>query len=97
LDTLEVERLFDAESHAVYVPSGYLGFVRQGILLAQRFNANSLQVDGEPIKVVSDDDSSTVARAVPDNGNAFTGQSGQFGRRPAGRLFEPARRSDTEA
>jgi hypothetical protein len=38
LDTREVEWLFDAESHAVYVPSGYLVFVRQGILLAQRFN-----------------------------------------------------------
>jgi len=44
-------RLFDADSSAVYHPSGYLLFVKQGTLFAQRFDAGHLTVSGNPVPV----------------------------------------------
>jgi serine/threonine protein kinase len=35
------------ESNAIYAPPGYLLFVRQGTLVAQRFDANKLQLTGD--------------------------------------------------
>ena len=43
--------MFDANTNAIYVPAGYLLFVREEILLAQRFDVSTLQLAGEPIVV----------------------------------------------
>jgi Tol biopolymer transport system component len=43
--------LFDADSQAIYSPAGYLLFVRQSVLLAQRFDLSTLRLSGEPIAV----------------------------------------------
>ena len=46
----EPQRLFDADTGAVYV-SGHLLFVRDGVLLAQPFDVDRLTIHGEPFKV----------------------------------------------
>src|SRR5262249_19844581 len=51
LDSPQVQKLFDAVSQAVYVPAGYLLFVRQEILLAQRFDLATFRLTGEPITI----------------------------------------------
>jgi eukaryotic-like serine/threonine-protein kinase len=53
LSSPEVQRLFDADSSAAYVPSGYILFARQNSLLAQRFDLNSRHVQGDPIPVAA--------------------------------------------
>ena len=40
------------DSNAVYSLPGYLLFVRQGILMAQRFDANQLRLDGDAVPLV---------------------------------------------
>ena len=44
-------RLLSADSGAVYHPAGYLLFVRDRTLLAQPFDATTLDVRGEPVRV----------------------------------------------
>jgi serine/threonine protein kinase/Tol biopolymer transport system component len=51
LDGTEAKRLLDADAAAVYTPSGYLLFARQGELLAQSFDATRLALEGEPFRV----------------------------------------------
>ena len=48
LDSGLTKRLLFADSRVEYVPPGYLLFVRQGILLAQDFDAKKLELIGEP-------------------------------------------------
>jgi len=47
-------RLLDADSAAIYSPTGYVLFVRQGTLLAQRFDAAQRIVVGSPFPVGDD-------------------------------------------
>ena len=49
LDGGEPTRVLPAETAAAYAPSGYLLLVRQGVLLAQRFDATHATLAGEPI------------------------------------------------
>jgi dipeptidyl aminopeptidase/acylaminoacyl peptidase len=52
LDTLEdTQRLCDADVAAEYVSSGYLLFVRQGALFAQKFDPARLKLSGDPFPV----------------------------------------------
>src|SRR5262249_30980362 len=51
LDSPQVQKLFDSVSQAVYVPAGYLLFVRLGTLLAQRFDLSTARLTGEPIAI----------------------------------------------
>jgi serine/threonine protein kinase len=51
LGSKEIRRLLPDFSRVVYVPPGYLLFVRSGDLVAQRFDANRLQLEGEPAPV----------------------------------------------
>ncbi len=60
LGDLSSRRLFDADSPAVYAASGHLLFNRGGTLLAQRFDADRLEVLGEPFAVAP----GLTARAV---------------------------------
>jgi tRNA A-37 threonylcarbamoyl transferase component Bud32/dipeptidyl aminopeptidase/acylaminoacyl peptidase len=54
LDSDLKTRLITAESKAVYAPSGFLLFHRQGTLFAQAFDATRLSLRGEPVRVVED-------------------------------------------
>jgi len=52
LNSTMQQKIFDSEGAAVYAPAGYLLFVRQGTLFAQRFDASRLALTGEPRPVV---------------------------------------------
>jgi Tol biopolymer transport system component len=52
LDSKDTRRLLGTEFNAAYAPPGYLLFVRDGILMAQRFDTKDLQMTGEPYPVV---------------------------------------------
>ena len=51
LDGSETRRLLDADFPAVYAPQDHLLFVRQGTLLAQRFDGTRLALVGTPFPV----------------------------------------------
>jgi Tol biopolymer transport system component len=44
--------LFDGGSDARYVPTGYLVYLRDGALMAVRFNPDRLEISGSPVSVV---------------------------------------------
>src|SRR5204862_1177049 len=47
-------RLLNEDSMAVYAPPGFLLFVREGVLLAQRFDVTRMVLVGEPIRLADD-------------------------------------------
>jgi eukaryotic-like serine/threonine-protein kinase len=49
LDSPKVERLFESASNALYAPPGYLFFARQGVLMAQAFDAGALRFTGPAV------------------------------------------------
>jgi len=51
LDSKEATRLLSADSQALYVPQGYLLFVRRQTLFAQRFDPDRLTLSGEPMAI----------------------------------------------
>ena len=51
METIVKAISFDAESNAMYAPPGYLLFTRESTLLAQRFNAERLELSGEAVPV----------------------------------------------
>jgi Tol biopolymer transport system component len=51
LDSPEVVRVLAADSQAVYAPPGFLVFVRGTTLVAQRFDARRLRLEGEPMAI----------------------------------------------
>jgi len=53
LDTQEAKRLAPADLSMAYAPPGYLLFVREGILLAQPFDAGGLEFTGEAYPVAA--------------------------------------------
>jgi len=52
LDRGAPKLIMQNESNAVYSPPGYLLFVRQGILMAQRFDARQWRLDGDAVPLV---------------------------------------------
>jgi Tol biopolymer transport system component len=51
LDSTETKFLLQTDSGAVYTTPGYLLFLRRGTLTAQAFNADRLELSGEPFPV----------------------------------------------
>jgi len=51
LDSADAAPLLQADSQALYASPGYVLFVRQATLLAQRFDADRLRVTGEPVRI----------------------------------------------
>ena len=49
LDSPDRKLILDVNSNAIYVPSGYLVFVRDRTLMAQRFNAKRVETEGDPV------------------------------------------------
>jgi serine/threonine protein kinase/Tol biopolymer transport system component len=52
IDGSTSKRLLEADAAAIYSPAGFLLFVRQGALLAQKFDTESLQLAGSPFPLV---------------------------------------------
>jgi Tol biopolymer transport system component len=53
LEGSESRRLLEADTAATYVPSGHLVFGRQGSLFAQAFDAERLELRGDPFRVAA--------------------------------------------
>jgi Tol biopolymer transport system component/tRNA A-37 threonylcarbamoyl transferase component Bud32 len=51
LDSLEEKRVRPAREKAIYAPPGYLLFLDEGRLLAQKFDTDSLEVSGDVIPI----------------------------------------------
>lgn len=51
LDSSERKLLLNTDSSAVYAPPGFLLFLRERTLMAQSFDASSLQLSGEPFPI----------------------------------------------
>ena len=51
LDSPEITRLMAAETAGAYVPSGWLLFLRQGTLVARRFDLSRGELSGDPVTV----------------------------------------------
>jgi len=51
LDSKDTKRLLPTTLNAAYAPPGFLLFMRNEMLMAQRFDANDLQLTGEPFPV----------------------------------------------
>ena len=66
LDSKDVKRLVAAQSNAVYVSPGYLLYAQDGTLMAQRFDAATLSVDGEAMPVAA-----SVSHTTPSSFAAF--------------------------
>ncbi len=58
MDSADTTRLMDAESNAAFAASansaGYLLFQREGTVFAQRFDAGTLTLSGDPVQVAGD-------------------------------------------
>jgi Tol biopolymer transport system component len=54
LDSSETKRLLGADENAVYAPAGYVLFTREGTLMAQRFDADRLELVGEPFPIAEE-------------------------------------------
>jgi Tol biopolymer transport system component/DNA-binding winged helix-turn-helix (wHTH) protein len=84
LDAREHRRLVTSNSNAAYIPPGFLLFLRNGTLMAQRFDADRLQLRGEAFAVANGVEYlSSVARAlfsVSENGTLVyqTGSGATF-------------------
>ena len=51
LDSKETKRILDTAFNAVYVPQGYLLFMRESALMAQPFDADKLELTGEAFQL----------------------------------------------
>jgi eukaryotic-like serine/threonine-protein kinase len=85
LDGGEPKRLFESSSSGRYSPSpdgnGYILFSRDGVLLAQRFNAGNLELIGEAFRVADQVRINANARAffdVSNNGTLIFDPSSDF-------------------
>jgi Tol biopolymer transport system component/tRNA A-37 threonylcarbamoyl transferase component Bud32 len=54
IDSQDRRELTEVRSYMSYAPSGYVTFVRQGSLMAQRFDADALQLSGEPLTLTDE-------------------------------------------
>jgi Tol biopolymer transport system component len=76
LDSKERRPFLQAASSVVYSPDGYLLFVREGTLLAQRFDASRLRLSGEPVPVA--ESMNYLGSTVPDGYAAYSAAKGGF-------------------
>jgi len=72
LDSGESTRLLASSSGGIYAPPGYLLFTRQGTLLAQPFNAKTVELTGDPFPIAERVESSVfqgvLAFSASENG-----------------------------
>jgi len=61
LDSKARRQVLGGSTNAIYVSPGYLLFVRERTLMAQRFDAVRLQTTGDPFPIAEEVDSSSVA------------------------------------
>jgi eukaryotic-like serine/threonine-protein kinase len=59
LDSRQIKRILTEQSNAIYVSPGYILFARDGLLMAQRFDASRLELSGEAFPVAGNVDQET--------------------------------------
>jgi len=64
LDSKERKLLLNADSSVAYAPPGFLLFLRERTLMAQSFDANKLQLTGEPFPIAEQVGSNAVTGRV---------------------------------
>jgi hypothetical protein len=84
LDTREWHALLQDAADARYVPTGHLVFMRQGTLMAVRFDPTRMETIGHPVALVEN-----VVQALAENNYINTG-AGQFCVSDAGTLIYAA-------
>jgi serine/threonine-protein kinase len=84
LDTREWNVLLQNAADARYIPTGHLVFLRQGTLMAVRFDLGKLEVIGQPVALLEN-----VMQAFSTSGWFNTG-AGQFGISDTGSLIYAA-------
>ena len=84
LDTREWRVLLQDAADARYVPSGHLVFLRQGVLMAVRFDLASMELIGQPAEIVEN-----VMQAFS-TGSWFHSGAGQFSTSATGSLIYAA-------
>jgi Tol biopolymer transport system component/tRNA A-37 threonylcarbamoyl transferase component Bud32 len=77
-DSTTLRRVTAADSAALYMPGGWLAFVREGVLLAQRFNMGQGEVAGEPVALARE-----IAVGVNHNGAFSVSAAGPIAYRTA--------------
>ncbi|OGD27095.1 MAG: hypothetical protein A2028_02050 [Candidatus Aminicenantes bacterium RBG_19FT_COMBO_59_29] len=82
LDTREWRLLLEDAADARYVPTGHLVFLRQGTLMAVRFDLAKLEVIGQPVALVEN-----VMQALSPNHFSYNTGVGQFGISDTGSLI----------
>ncbi len=73
LDSRDTHRLFEADAPAKFLPPDLVLFVRDGALLAQRLNLDTLQMEGDPVPVA------THVTLTPGNFNAIAASPSRSG------------------
>jgi Tol biopolymer transport system component len=72
LDSQEKKQILNADYAAIYAPPGYLLFRREATLMAQRFDADNLELSGDPFPVAEqvgfDGTSFQTLASVSENG-----------------------------
>jgi len=71
IDSKESRHLLDTNMAALYAPPGHLLFVRDGVVMEQAFDATTMALTGEPIRVVeglAQDPFNRIAFSVSENG-----------------------------
>jgi Tol biopolymer transport system component len=81
LDSAETRRLIAADTAVAYAPPGYLLFMRQSSLFAQRFDAARGELSGDPVQVA---DFIASAPAIGYFGAFSVSQTGMLAYRAAG-------------
>jgi dipeptidyl aminopeptidase/acylaminoacyl peptidase len=71
----EIRRLFDANEPAVFMPPDHLLYIRQGTLLARRFDPQKLELTGEPTPIAQQVASVSAVAGVIAYRNAPAGAS----------------------
>jgi Tol biopolymer transport system component/tRNA A-37 threonylcarbamoyl transferase component Bud32 len=83
LDNAERTRILDFDSSALYAPPGYLLFVRQDRLLAQRFDLSTGRLSGDPTPVAANVSAQAIFAVSPAGVLVYQTGSAQVGGTPA--------------
>jgi Tol biopolymer transport system component len=82
LDSNLRKRIVAAEHTAAYSPPGYLLFIKEGVLVAQPFDADRLEVSGEPVTVLDEDVARFAGTTTAGRAHFSVSTNGVLGWRP---------------
>jgi eukaryotic-like serine/threonine-protein kinase len=96
LDGLNTKRLFNADGAAVYAATGHVLFIREGKLLAQDFDADRLDIRGDPFPIAELATGGTALSASAAGPIAYRTSSANSGQRQLVWVDRSGREMDKE-